>query len=109
MLLAATISDRRLQRRRRLPAVRDAARQVVKRHSLTSMPMLMPNHFRLLLEVGRVPLSKAMQVLLYHYTRGYNQRYRKSGQVFQARDCLATLLISLGLLTWEEECFRDWK
>lgn len=60
--------------------------QVVKRHSLTLYDyMLMPNHFHLLLEVGRVPLSKAMQVLLYRHTRGYNQRYRKSGYLFQSR------------------------
>ena len=47
--------------------------------------VLMPNHFHLLVEVGRVPLSKAMQVLLYRYTRRYNQRYRKSGHLFQGR------------------------
>ena len=60
--------------------------QVVERHSLTLYAyVLMPNHFHLLLEVGRVPLAKAMQVLLYRYTRGYNQRYRKSGHLFQGR------------------------
>lgn len=60
--------------------------QVVKRHALTLYAyVLMPNHFHLLLEVGRVPLSKAMQVLLYRYTRGYNQRYRQSGHLFQGR------------------------
>lgn len=60
--------------------------QVVKRHSLTLYAyVLMPNHFHLLLEVGRVPLSKAMQVLLYRYTRGYNRRYRKTGHLFQGR------------------------
>ena len=32
-----------------------------------------------------MPLSKAMQVLLYRYTRRYNQRYRKSGHLFQGR------------------------
>lgn len=60
--------------------------EVIKRHALTLYAyVLMPNHFHLLLEVGRVPLSKAMQVLLYRYTRGYNQRHRKSGHLFQGR------------------------
>ena len=60
--------------------------EVVKRQSLTLYAcVLMPNHFHLLLAVGRVPLSKAMQVLLYRYTRRYNQRYRKSGHLFQGR------------------------
>ena len=60
--------------------------EVLKRHSLTLYGyVLMPNHFHLLLEVGRVPLPKAMQVLLYRYTRRHNQRYRKSGHLFQGR------------------------
>ena len=60
--------------------------EVIKRHVLTLYAyVLMPNHFHLLVEVGRVPLSKAMQVLLYRYTRRYNQRYRKSGHLFQGR------------------------
>jgi hypothetical protein len=45
----------------------------------------MPNHFHLLLEVSRAPLSKAMQSLLYRYTHHYNQRYRKIGHLFQGR------------------------
>jgi putative transposase len=45
----------------------------------------MPNHFHLLLEVNRTPLSKVMQSLLYRYTRHYNQRYRKVGYLFQGR------------------------
>jgi REP element-mobilizing transposase RayT len=60
--------------------------EMVKRHSLTLFAyVLMPNHFHLLLEVSRAPLSKAMQALLYRYTRRYNQRYRKSGHLFQGR------------------------
>ena len=60
--------------------------EMVKRHSLTLYAyVLMPNHFHLLLEVGRRPLSKAMQTLLYRYTHRYNQRYRKSGHLFQGR------------------------
>lgn len=59
---------------------------MVKRHSLTLYAyVLMPNHFHLLLEVSRAPLSKAMQSLLYRYTRHYNQRYRKIGHLFQGR------------------------
>ena len=60
--------------------------EVVKRHSITLYAyVLMPNHFHLLLEVGRTPLSKAMQSLLYRYTRHFNQHYRKIGHLFQGR------------------------
>ena len=45
----------------------------------------MPNHFHLLVEVGASALAKAMQVLLYRYTRYYNRRYRKVGHLFQGR------------------------
>lgn len=59
---------------------------MIQRHSLALYAyVLMPNHFHLLLEVGRAPLSKAMQALLYRYTRRYNQRYRKIGHLFQGR------------------------
>lgn len=60
--------------------------EMVERHSVTLYSyVLMPNHFHLLLEVGRTPLSKGMQILLYRYTRHYNQRYRKIGHLFQGR------------------------
>lgn len=60
--------------------------EVVKRDSITLYAyVLMPNHFHLLLEVSRAPLAKAMQSLLYRYTRHYNQRYRKIGHLFQGR------------------------
>lgn len=60
--------------------------EVVKLRSLTLYAyVLMPNHFHLLLEVNRTPLSKVMQSLLYRYTRYYNQRYRKVGHLFQGR------------------------
>jgi len=60
--------------------------EVVKRHALTLYAyVLMANHFHLLLEVSRSPLAKAMQSLLYSYTRYYNQRYRKVGHLFQGR------------------------
>ena len=60
--------------------------EVVKRHAITLYAyVLMPNHFHLLLEVGQAPLSKAMQSLLYRYTRHYNKRYRKVGHLFQGR------------------------
>jgi hypothetical protein len=45
----------------------------------------MPNHFHMLLQVAERPLSKAMQSLLYRYTRYYNQRYRQVGHLFQGR------------------------
>ena len=45
-----------------------------KRHCVTLHAyVVMPNHFYLLLEVSRSPLSKAMQSLLYRYPRYYNQ------------------------------------
>jgi putative transposase len=57
-----------------------------KRHGLTLYAyVLMPNHFHLLLEVSRTPLSKAMPALLYRYTRYFNPRYRKVGHLFQGR------------------------
>ena len=60
--------------------------EVVKRQSLTLYAyVLMPNHFHLLLELSRIPLAKAMQSLLYRYTRYYNGRYRKVGHLFQGR------------------------
>jgi REP-associated tyrosine transposase len=60
--------------------------ETVKSHRLTAYAyVLMPNHFHLLLEVSRSPLSRAMQSLLYRYTRYYNQRYHKIGHLFQGR------------------------
>ncbi|MBI2997168.1 MAG: transposase [Deltaproteobacteria bacterium] len=61
-------------------------REAGKRHSLTLYAyVLMPNHIHLLLEVSRTPLSKAMQSLLYRYTRHHNRQYRKVGHLFQGR------------------------
>jgi len=58
--------------------------EIGKRHSVTLYAyVLMSNHFYLLLEVSRTPLAKAMQSLLYRYTRYHNQRYRKIGHLFQ--------------------------
>src|SRR5574338_834157 len=58
----------------------------IKRHALTLYAyVLMPNHFHLLLEVSRSPLAKAMQSLLYRYTRYSNGHYRKVGHLFQGR------------------------
>ena len=60
--------------------------EIGKRHSVTLYAyVLMSNHFHLLLEVSRTPLAKAMQSLLYRYTRYHNQRYRKIGDLFQGR------------------------
>ena len=60
--------------------------EVIHRHSLVLYAYaLMPKHFHLLLEVGRVPLSKAIQALRYRYTHRYNQRYRNIGHLFQGR------------------------
>ena len=47
--------------------------------------VLMANHVHLLLETGRVPLSKIMQGLQFTYTRYYNRKYDKVGHLFQGR------------------------
>ena len=60
--------------------------EIGKRHSVTLYGyVLMSNQFNMLLEVSRTPLVKAMQSLLYRYTRYHNQRYRKIGHLFQGR------------------------
>jgi REP element-mobilizing transposase RayT len=46
--------------------------EAVKGHSLTLYAyVMMPNHFHLLLEVSRAPLSRAMQSLLYRNSGGF--------------------------------------
>ncbi len=56
--------------------------EVIQRPSLVLHAyVLLLNHFHLLLEVCRAPLSKAMQPLLYRDTRRYTQRYRKMGHL----------------------------
>ena len=47
--------------------------------------VLMSNHVHLLVETGKVPLSKIMQGLQFTYTRYFNRRYRQSGHLFQGR------------------------
>lgn len=47
--------------------------------------VLMANHVHLLMETGRVPLSKIMQGLQFTYTRYYNRKYDKVGHLFQGR------------------------
>lgn len=47
--------------------------------------VLMANHVHLLLETGPVPLSRMMQTLQFTYSQYYNQRYGKTGHVFQGR------------------------
>ena len=47
--------------------------------------VLMTNHVHLLVETGRVPLSKVMQGLQFTYTRYYNRKYDKVGHLFQGR------------------------
>lgn len=47
--------------------------------------VLMPNHVHLLLEPGRVPVSKIMQGLQQSYVAYFNRTYRTVGHVFQGR------------------------
>ncbi len=46
---------------------------------------LMPNHFHLLLQTGRVPISKIMMRLLTGYAISFNHKYKRSGHLFQNR------------------------
>ncbi len=46
---------------------------------------LMPNHFHLLIETQRVPLSVIMQRLLTRYVKRFNFRHRRIGHLFQGR------------------------
>lgn len=47
--------------------------------------VLMSNHTHMLIETGRVPLSKVMQGLQLRYTGYYNRKYKKVGHLFQGR------------------------
>lgn len=47
--------------------------------------VLMSNHVHMLVETGKVPLSKIMQGLQLRYTGYYNRKYRKVGHLFQGR------------------------
>jgi len=46
---------------------------------------LIPNHFHLLLRSGNRSLATVMRRLLTGYAMGFNQRHRRSGQLFQNR------------------------
>ena len=46
---------------------------------------LMPNHFHLLIEAKRFPLSVVMQRLLTRYVKRFHLRHRRNGHLFQAR------------------------
>ncbi len=47
--------------------------------------VLMANHVHLLVETGRIPLSRVMQRLSSGYTQYYNRRHRLVGHLFQGR------------------------
>jgi REP element-mobilizing transposase RayT len=47
--------------------------------------VLMSNHVHLLLETGRVPLSRIMQGLQLSYSGYFNRKYNKVGHLFQGR------------------------
>jgi REP element-mobilizing transposase RayT len=47
--------------------------------------VLMSNHVHLLIETGRVPLSRIMQGLQLRYTGYFNKKYHKVGHLFQGR------------------------
>ncbi len=46
---------------------------------------LMTNHLHLALQVGEIPLSRAMQNLSFRYTGWINRRERRTGHLFQGR------------------------
>jgi putative transposase len=47
--------------------------------------VLMSNHVHMLIETGRVPLSRIMQGLQLRYTGYFNKKYNKVGHLFQGR------------------------
>jgi len=47
--------------------------------------VLMTNHFHLLIESGKVPLSRVMQMQNSTYTQYFNRRHERVGHVFQGR------------------------
>jgi REP element-mobilizing transposase RayT len=47
--------------------------------------VLMTNHVHMLLETGRVPLSRIMQGVQLRYTGYFNRKYKKVGHLFQGR------------------------
>ncbi|OGG21259.1 hypothetical protein A3D03_02710 [Candidatus Gottesmanbacteria bacterium RIFCSPHIGHO2_02_FULL_40_13] len=47
--------------------------------------VLMPNHFHLLLQTKKVPLSKVMTSLLTSYSMYFNRKYKRVGTLFQNR------------------------
>lgn len=47
--------------------------------------VLMPNHFHLLIQTKKVPLSKVMTSLLTSYSMYFNRKYNRVGTLFQNR------------------------
>ena len=47
--------------------------------------VLMRNHVHMLIETGKVPLSRIMQRLSSAYTQYFNRRHKLSGHLFQGR------------------------
>ncbi len=47
--------------------------------------VLMSNHVHMLIEAGRVPLSRIMQGVQLRYTSYFNKKYKKVGHLFQGR------------------------
>ncbi|RJQ78426.1 MAG: transposase [Desulfobacteraceae bacterium] len=46
---------------------------------------LLPNHFHLLLQTGKTPISNLMKKLLTGYAINYNRRHNRTGHLFQNR------------------------
>lgn len=47
--------------------------------------VLMTNHVHLLIETGKTPISRVMQLLNFTYTRHFNKKYGTVGHLFQGR------------------------
>ena len=45
----------------------------------------MPNHLHLAVQVGEIPLSRALQNVAFRYTRWINRRTQRIGHLFQGR------------------------
>ncbi len=61
------------------------ARATAKYEALIHAFCLMPNHFHVLIQVQKVPLSTIMRSSLTAYARYFNRAHHKTGHVFQGR------------------------
>ena len=66
---------------------------------------LLPNHFHLYLEVGKISISKIMHYINSHYAIYFNRRYKRVGHLFQDR--FYTSLIDTEFYFWAAGSYID--